>query len=216
MKYKNILFDLDGTLTDSKPGIVKSICKALQYFGIDYSAINLDLFIGPPLMNSLVDMGINHQKAEEIVKIYREYYGKEGIYENSLYESISEMLACLKTNGHTLIIATAKSQPYANIVLDNFNIAQYFTCISASDINRTFDTKQRIIEDALKVCDITNLNSTVMIGDRKYDITAAKAVGIAAIGVLFGYGDYDELNAAGADIIVENVQELFHLLRGEN
>ena len=217
MKYKNILFDLDGTLTDSKPGIVNSLRFALQYSGMDTDNMNLDKFIGPPIMDTFVNtMGLNHQKAEEITKIYRENYSKTGIYENSLYEGIIEMLAYLKQNGHTVIIATAKPMPFTKIVLDHFNIFQYFSYISASEFEHAFETKQRIIENALEKCNINDLNTAVMIGDRKYDIIAAKNVGIASIGVLYGYGDYDELSEAGADYLVENIQDLLKIIKGSN
>lgn len=217
MKYENVLFDLDGTLTDSKPGIINSIRQAFRYFDINYDTMDLNQFIGPPLMNTLVDsMGMDFKKAEEVVKKYRDYYSQTGIFENSLYDGIQEMLAWLKDKGHNLVIATSKPSHFTNIVLKHFNISQYFSYIAASDFNRSFDTKQRVIEDALKQCNITDLCSTVMIGDRKYDIIAAKAVGIAAIGVLYGYGNYDELSEAGADFIVENVQELFNLIKEEN
>jgi len=209
MKYKNILFDLDGTLIDSKPGIVNSLRQALLCFEINPDTMDLNKFIGPPLMNTLVDtLGMDHQKAGAILKKYREYYGKTGVYDNSLYDGVEEMLVRLKADGHTLYIATAKPLPYTNIVLEHFNILQYFTYVAASDLDRTFDTKQRIIEDVLNRCNITDLNSAVMIGDTKHDIIAAKAVGIDAIGVLYGYGDYEELAAAGADFIVKSIKEL--------
>ena len=217
MKYRNILFDLDGTLTDSKPGIINSIRQAFLYFDINFDTMDLNKFIGPPLMNTLVNyIGMDLKKAEEVVEKYRDYYGKTGVFENSLYDGIQEMLVYLKGKGYTLVIATSKPLHFTNIVLEHFNILRYFSYISASDFSRTFDTKQRVIEDALKKCNITDLYSTVMIGDRKYDISAAKAVGIATIGVLYGYGDYDELSEAGADFIVENVQELNNLLRKED
>jgi len=217
MKFKNILFDLDGTITDSKPGIINSIRKAFSYFDINYNNMDLNQFIGPPLMNSLVEIiGMDIKRAETVVRKYREYYSQTGIFENSLYDGIQEMLVHLKNKGHTLIIATSKPLPYANTVLEHFGISQYFSYVAASDLSSSFDTKQRVIEDALKQCNITDLLSTAMIGDRKYDITAAKNVGITAIGVLYGYGDYNELSEAGADFIVESVQKLFNLIRGEN
>ena len=216
MKYKNILFDLDGTLTDSKPGIVNSLREALLCFEINPDVMDLTKFIGPPLMNTLVyTMGMEHKKADAIVKKYREHYSDTGVYNNSLYDGVEEMLSYLKTNGHALFIATSKPLPFTNIVLEHFSISQYFNYVAASDFNRTFDTKQRIIEDILKNCNIIDLSSTVMIGDTKFDITAAKAVGITAIGVLYGYGDYEELSASGADFIVKDVKELFNIIKDE-
>ncbi|MDR2547747.1 MAG: HAD-IA family hydrolase [Lachnospiraceae bacterium] len=213
MKYKYILFDLDGTLVDSEPGIVSSVKQAFEYFEINYETIDMKQLIGPPLMNSLVHvMGIEADRAGEIVRMYRLFYEKNGVYNSSLYEGVQKLLIKLKEDGYILMIATSKPFPYAKTMLEHFDILHHFTYVSASDLNRTYDTKKRIIQNALKQCDVKDSKDAVMIGDRKYDIEAAKLLGLDTIGVLYGYGDNNELSTAGADYIVKDIVELYEEL----
>jgi len=212
-RYNYILFDLDGTLVNTKPGIIDSLRHTFQEFEIDTDTTDVRQFIGPPLMNSLVDIvRIETGKASMMVSEFRRHYVENGVLNASLYDGVVDMLDILRTIGYKLIIATSKPLTFTNILLEYFNIMHYFSYVSASDIAQTFDPKQRIIEVALDKCTIKDFNETVMIGDRGHDVTAAKNIGIAAIGVLYGYGDRKELEEAGADYIVDNIHELTGIL----
>lgn len=211
---KYILFDLDGTLTDPKVGITKSVQYALGKCGIEVeNADNLCPFIGPPLRESFKrfyyfdDIG-----AEDAVAKYREYFSEQGIYENTIYDGIDEMLKRLITNGKILILATSKPTVYAEKILKHFNIDTYFTFVSGSELDGRRSKKSHIIQYALEQNVITDLKDVIMVGDREHDILGAKEIGIMSIGVLYGYGNYVELTNAKADIIVSDIKELLEKL----
>jgi len=209
-----VLFDLDGTVTDPKVGITKSVQYALCHFDINIeNADELCKFIGPPLRQSFKDFfGFDDKRAEEAVEKYRERFLETGIYENELYDGMEDLLGQLKEAGKTLIIATSKPTVLAEEVLRHFKIDSYFSFISGSELNGDRSDKSEILTYAFEKNDIRDLSSCIMIGDRKYDIIGAKSVGIGSIGVLYGYGGYDELSAAGADYLVRDVWELRKLL----
>ena len=211
-----ILFDLDGTLTDSKTGIVKSAQYALESFGIKIeNTDDLTSFIGPPIRQSFKEFyGFDDINVERAVEKFRERYFSIGVYENEMYEGIDVLLHKLKDNGKTLFVATSKVTTLANIVLSHFKIDNYFTFVSGAEMNGNRSEKAEVIEYALEQNNITDLISCLMIGDRKHDILGAKNVGIKSIGVLYGYGGFDELSNAGADFIVKDVGELSELLLG--
>lgn len=208
--YDVILFDLDGTLTDSSPGIINSIVYALNKYGISVEDLaELRKFLGPPLHESFRDFyGFDEEESMEAVSFYREYFGHKGIFENQLYNGISELLKKLNHKGKRLILATSKPQKYTNRIMEHFNLAEYFEFIAGSNMDGTRSKKAEVIEYALNKCKITDKSKVVMIGDRMHDIVGAKAAGIDSIGVEYGYGDYDELNNAGATYIVKTVDEL--------
>ena len=212
MSIKYVLFDLDGTLIDSKPGIISCLKTALFEYDAYTDHVDFNQFIGPPLMNSLVDvLQIDPDRADMIVKRYRTLYGEKGLYDSILYEGIHQVLMYLTDNGFELMVATSKPIQFARVMLEHFDISSYFSWVSASDFARTYDTKQRVITDALEHCNITDYNQVIMVGDRNHDIIAAKAVGIKSLGVLYGYGDRVELESAGADFIVRSPSELTEL-----
>lgn len=214
MGYNYILFDLDGTLTDSGEGITNSVMYALRKYGIEVAdRRELYKFIGPPLVGSFVQYyGFSAEEAAKAVEYYREYYKSCGIFENRVYDGIEELLAKLKGYGKILIVATAKPEPFAMRVLEHFDLAKYFVFIAGSNLNETRTKKDEVIRYALESCNITGLSEVVMVGDREHDILAAKTVGIDSIGVLFGYGSKDELERAGANFIAKSAEEIGKLI----
>jgi phosphoglycolate phosphatase len=208
--YDHILFDLDGTLTDSGPGIMNGFTYAIEKMGGQVSDRNqLKVFIGPPLKDSFGKiLGYSPEDTEKAIAFYREYYnGMGGVLENSVYPGIEQLLAGLLSEGKTLIVATSKSEYGTNIVLEHFGLKKYFEFVATAD-DKDRPRKADVIRYAFEQCGITDLSKTVMVGDRENDITAAKEVGIDSIGVLYGYGDYEELTAAGATYLAESASDI--------
>lgn len=211
MKYTTVLFDLDGTLTNPGLGITNSVAYALKKYGIDVKdRTELYKFIGPPLLNSFQDYyGFSEEQAVQAVEYYREYYQKTGIYENYVYEGILELLKELKAEGITLLVATSKPEPFARLIMEHYHLADYFTYIAGATMdNKTRVKKADVIRYAMQNCEAEDKRKLVMVGDRKHDILGAKEVGIDSIGVLFGYGDREELEQAGATYIAETVETI--------
>lgn len=213
-QYNYLLFDLDGTITDSATGITRCVEYALNYFGIQVSDLH-DLlpFIGPPLLDSFKEFyHFTDEQAVIATEKYRERYKDKGIYENELYPGIEELLAQARQNGKTVILATSKPEIFARRILDYFKLSDYFSFIAGSGLDGSLHTKTDVINYILQSNKIADLSSVIMIGDRKHDIIGAKDVGIDSIGVLYGFGDYDELSEAGATHIVKDIAELRNLL----
>jgi len=218
MDYKNILFDLDGTLTDPALGITSCVAYALGKYGIEVSDLStLNCFIGPPLLWSFSHYyGMSDEEASQCVKYYRERFSTIGMFENHVYEGIPELLSALKSVGYRLIIATSKPEEFTNIILHHFDLMQYFAFVGGNTLSEQRPTKDAVIRYVMdSVPDVTAENS-IMVGDREHDIFGAKANGLRSIGVLYGYGDENELDAAGADRIVKTVADLSHLLLESN
>ena len=211
MKYDIYLFDLDGTLTDPKIGITKSLQYALSEFGIHEELDSLTKFIGPPLRESFKKYGFSDSEIEKAVVKYREYFSKKGIFENTIYPKIPDTLKKLKDSGKSLAVATSKPTVYANRILEHFKLAQYFDFVSGDEMDGslTKDGKRDVIRIALDNLDPERKMSAVMIGDRKHDILGANDVGIDSIGVIWGYGSRNELETSGATWIVDNVVDLY-------
>lgn len=211
-KYDYILFDLDGTLTDSGPGIMNGFEYALGKMGIDIpDRSSLRKFVGPPLGDSFEKtLGFSPEDAAKGIAFYREYYANKGVYENDVYPGVFELLDKLKASGKKMIVATTKAELMANVVMDHFGLRKYFDLMVAS--NNT-DRKNKI--DVLKYA-IENggvdVEKAVMIGDRFYDVTGALHFGIDSVGVLYGYGSRQELEDAGATYIAETVDDLNGIL----
>lgn len=206
-----ILMDLDGTITNPKEGITKSVQYSLKKMGIEIQDLDsLVKHIGPPLKDGFMEYyGFSENEAQRAVEFYREYYKEIGIRQNEAYEGMEQLLIKLKQAGKTLIVATSKPEPLAVEVLDYFHLSNYFDDICGASFDDTRVSKEAVIRYALEKNGITELNSVVMVGDRRYDIIGAKAVGIPSIGVLYGFGDREELESAQADHIVEKVSDLF-------
>lgn len=212
--YSTILFDLDGTLSDSSQGIINSIIYALEKYDVnDYDMSLLRKFLGPPLHESFEKfMGFDKEKSLQAVKLYREYFSSKGLFENEIYGGVSDLLQNLKENGKTLIVATSKPQPFTDRIMEHFNLAKYFDFIAGSNMDTTRSKKAEVIEYALSECNIKDKSKVVMIGDRAEDMIGAQTVGVDSIGVEYGYGTFDELKNAGATYIVKTVDELKDLL----
>lgn len=212
--YNTVLFDLDGTLTDSEQGIINSIEYALKKYEIKVkSKADLRKFLGPPLKDSFKQFcGFSEEKAEQAVEIYREYFREWGIFENNVYDGIVELLEMLKAQNKKLIVATSKPEPFTYRILEHFDLLKYFDFVAGSNMDNTRCKKDEVISYALNSCSITDLQSAVMIGDREHDIIGANKVGIASIGVLYGYGNLQELEAAGATHIAKNPREIYEIV----
>lgn len=214
MTYKTVLFDLDGTVTDPGIGITNSIMYALHKFGIEVEdRTSLYPFIGPPLKESYHKYyGFDEAGQEQGVVWYREYYRDKGIFENILYDGMDRLLKQIKDSGRQVVLATSKPEEFADRILKHFGIAQYFDFVAGAAMDDTRTKKTEVIEYALESCGIMDVSTAVMVGDREYDILGAKAFGMDSIGVLYGYGDRQELEAAGATYIAEKVADIFGLL----
>ena len=210
-----ILFDLDGTLTDPGMGITNSVAYALGHFGITVTdRSELYSFIGPPLVDSFMEYyGFTEEKAKEAVALYRVYFSDRGWAENTVYDGIEALLAELRAAGKTLLVATSKPQAFAERILTHFGLDKYFTVICGAPMHapRGYG-KADVIREALAAAGVDDLATAVMVGDRHHDIDGAAAVGIASVGVLYGYGDRDEHEAAGAGVIAESVDALKRIL----
>ena len=208
---KTILFDLDGTLTDSGEGIINCAILALQHFGCPIpDREEMRTFVGPPLHESFIKHGVPAEQADEALRIYRSRYIPIGAYENTPYPGIRELLETLKQQGHTLYVATSKPEEMAVKILQHFDLARYFDQICGATMDTSRSSKEAVIEYLLSLNG--RADNMVMVGDTKFDIIGAKAHGIPAIGVSWGYGKVEEMVAAGAAAIAHSTEELLHLL----
>lgn len=209
-----IFFDLDGTLTDPALGITNSIMYALEQFGIRTECReNLYKFIGPPLVQSLMEAyGFSQNRAEEALKNYRVYFERSGMFENKVYEGVAALLGSLQAAGARLVLATSKPEIFARRILEHFDLANYFYLIVGADMSGARVTKEAVLGYALAELGGVSPKDSVMVGDRKYDVTGAAAFHIDTVGVTYGYGSRDELMQAGAKYIADSVSELQKIL----
>ena len=216
MKYKYILFDLDGTITESGPGIVNSVEYALHKLGYEEKdRESLKRFIGPPLTESMMKFyKMTEEQADQGVVYYREYQVKKGIFENSIYDGFIDSIKKLKEAGLTLAVATSKPEKFAKIIADNFDFAKYFACVCGATMDEARINKADVIRYTLDTLGISEeeKKSVLMVGDREHDILGAKANGLDGMGVLYGYGDRKELENAGADYIVNTTNDIADLI----
>jgi len=210
----NLLFDLDGTLTDPYQGISKSICHAFKTLGrvVPYRE-DLRWCIGPPLKNSFAKLleTDDDKLVQEAIAIYRERFGTVGLFENKIYEGIPETMKMLRDDGHVLYMATSKPTVFAKRIMAHFDLGQYFRAVHGSEMDGTHSDKTNLLAHVLRRERIAP-SETIMIGDRKHDMIGAKANGICGIGVLWGYGTQDELEASGARACVPNPEALQSVL----
>lgn len=212
---KYLLFDLDGTITDPKEGITKSVQYALSKFGIEEDCDNLIPFIGPPLLDSFMEFyNFDVEKSELAIKYYRERYSHVGLFENSAIDGMAEVLKKLKESGYVLAVATSKPTHFATPICDKFELSKYFDLIIGSELDGTRTRKSEVICEVLKQLN-ANPTDVIMIGDRKHDIIGAKEAGTASIGVTFGYAEDNELEEAGADFVVNTPGELLDCILEE-
>ncbi len=212
--YELILFDLDGTLTDPGEGITNSVAYALKKFDIEVKdRRELYKFIGPPLIESFMEFyGFSNEEAKEALMFYREYFTEKGMLENLVYNGVEVMLKALLKGGKHLAVATSKPEPFAKTILEHFGLDKYFEFIAGSTLEETRTKKAEVIEYALEKLKITDRKKAVMVGDRKHDVIGAEQCGLDSIGVLFGYGSREELEAAGATYIAETVKDIENLI----
>ncbi|AND00239.1 HAD family hydrolase [Streptococcus suis] len=211
--YQTILFDLDGTLTDSGQGILNSVAYALEKMGIEEpDTANLNRFIGPPLYESFSRFyQLNPEDTQSAVDAFRVYFKEKGMFENQLYPGIIPLLEELRTAGKTLVIATSKPEIFAKQILEHFGIAHYFDVIAGASLDSSRISKADVIGYAINQLEAFPKHA-VMIGDREHDIEGARMHQLPAIGVLYGYGNKQEFEKAGATMIVETVQDLKRVL----
>lgn len=211
--FKYIFFDLDGTLTNPAEGITNSVAHALKYYGISVSdKTQLYKFIGPPLAQSFSEFyGFSPDKAKEAVDKYREYFADTGIFENKVYDYIPEVLSKLKKAGFSLAMATSKPEVFAKRIADKFELTQYFDFIGGSLLDNSRTDKGEVIEYVLSSLK-ADREKTIMVGDRSHDILGAKKCSVKSVGVVYGFGNREELEKAGADYIAETPTQLGDLL----
>lgn len=208
---KTILFDLDGTLTDSGEGIINCAILALEHFGLPIpSREEMRVFVGPPLHESFISHGVPADQADEAIRIYRSRYIPIGKFENTPYPGIRELLEALKAAGHKLFVATSKPEKMSIEILEHFDLAKYFDQICGATMDTSRSSKEAVIEYLLHRNG--RADNMIMVGDTKFDVLGAKLHGIPTIGVSWGYGKAEELRDAGAVAIADTAEELLSLL----
>ena len=214
-KYNTVIFDLDGTLTDPAIGITNSVAYALKKWGIEVAdRKELYKFIGPPLLDSFGNYyGFSREDSERAVGYFREYFSTKGMFENSVYNDIPEVLSELRTRGKKLIVATSKAEVFAKQILEYFGLDGYFDFVSGATLDSSMVEKADVIDYALKSCGVDNISDIVMIGDREFDVFGAKHFGMDSVGVLYGYGSCEELAAAGATYIAEKPLDILNFVK---
>lgn len=212
--YTHLLFDLDGTLTDSEEGIVNALVYALGKEGItEKNTGKLRSFIGSPLLKLLQDAYVlPAERAEDVASHYRSYYAEKGIFENKVYPGIPDLLSELKQHGKQLILATSKRTYVAEQVLDIFRLRTYFDFVGGGSSDGKISEKTDVIRSVFEKTGDGIKENAVMIGDRNYDIIGARENGIDSIAVLYGYGTKEEIEEANPTYMVDTVDELRLLL----
>lgn len=214
--FSTILFDLDGTLTDSKPGITRCVQHALAELGIVIDDVEtLTPFVGPPLRESFQRyFGFDDEQSRRAIAIYRERFTAVGMFENGVYAGIPELLDRLRAVGVTLAIASSKPTAYVECILGHFELADHFTAVAGSNLDGTRVAKDEVIAHALSRLPAAGRNSIVMVGDREHDVFGARAHGIDTIAVGYGYSTPGELAAATPLAISNSVEDLAGMLLG--
>ena len=208
---KTILFDLDGTLTDSGEGIINCASLALEHFGIPVpDRETMRVFVGPPLDKTFREFGVPADKTDEAIRVYRSRYIPIGKFENTPYPGIREMLEALRDLGYKLFVATSKPEKMSVEILEHFGLAEFFQGICGATMDGSRSTKEDVIEYLIR--ENGRASHMLMVGDTVYDILGAKAHGIPAIGVGWGYGKTEDMVAAGAAAIAHSPRQLLELL----
>ncbi len=221
--FQYCLFDLDGTLTDPKEGITRSVQHALKYFGIEEPDLDrLEPFIGPPLKDSFMEFyGLSEEQALKAVEVYRERFAPVGVLENEIIPGTGQMLAHAREKGIHLAVASSKPLVFVRQILRHFQIEEYFEVVVGSELDGTRGSKEEVVEEALRQLGILEMDPAdkkslcAMIGDRKFDIQGAIAHGLTGIGVSFGYAGEGELSVAGADMVADTMEQLERILLGD-
>lgn len=211
-KYQYIFFDLDGTLTDPREGITKSVQYALRHMGIDETDLGkLEPFIGPPLMESFAEYyGFEVEDCRRCVEYYREYFSERGWKENLLFEGVRELLLRLREHGKVVAIASSKPEYFVQKILQYFEIDELFDEICGATMGEERTKKEEVIEELLQRLGLNkeDRKKILMVGDRRHDVEGARVFGIDCLGVAMGFAVEGELEKAGAVEIVKNMQEV--------
>lgn len=209
--WKTVLFDLDGTLTDSAEGITKCVQHALVSLGFDAPELSeLECFVGPPLQKMFMKYAdLDEETAEQAVELYRERYVPTGMYENKLYPSVIEMLDLFKKNGIVMGVASSKPEIYVKRILDYFGISSYFKVVVGSELNGERVNKKDVLEEAIKRLKMEkSRDQIVLVGDTEYDVLGANEADIDCIAVTYGYGDRNEIEKVRPVYIADTVSEI--------
>ncbi|HHU21973.1 MAG TPA: HAD hydrolase-like protein [Clostridiales bacterium] len=212
--FNIVIFDMDGTISDSGYGIAKCAQYALRHFGIDVPDLeDLKCFVGPPLIEAFMEgYGLTLEQAMEARELFRQRYVEKGLYENRMYPGVEELIRKLKRQGKTVAVATSKPQVFAEEILKNYGILDCFDQVAGGDLEGKRASKIQIMEEVFRKMGITEEQKagTVMVGDRVYDVEGAAHFGIACIGVGYGYAQPDELQEA--ELYAPTVEALSQLL----
>ena len=208
MSFHTVFFDLDGTLSDSKPGIIRSFQHALQAFGVKAEPESLEQYIGPPLRESFGKLGFDNDSVDAVIAKFRERYKTKGVYELSLYPGIAEMIEVLHGKGKTLVLATSKAEDSAILIMEHTKLAPKFTAMAGADLVTGRLKKADVLRHACEKAGITDMDGCLMIGDREHDVHGAHALGMPCAAVLYGYGSRKELKEAGPEYLFESVADL--------
>ncbi len=209
-KFNAAIFDFDGTVADSGDGIINCVIYALKKFGIEETdRVKLRYFIGPPLYDSFMDLyGVTREESETLVEYYRERYRTLGCEEAELYPGIADLLKTLRKHGVKTGICSSKPQQFIEKISARLGVLDLFDFISGITMDYKESGKDALLRIALDGLGITDLSTAIMIGDRHFDIDAAKKVGVASIGAVYGFGSREELTAAGADMLADNAEDI--------
>ena len=210
MKYKAIFFDLDGTLTNPEKGILNCIQYACDYYGVKAEWDSLKKYIGPPLKDTFTEL-LGADKADEATSKYRERFAPVGLYENEIYDNVPNALEKLKNAGFVLCTASSKPQEFVEKILDHFDILKYFDYVGGATMDGKISEKDDVIKSVLDKTGLEN-NEVLMVGDRKYDLLGAEKMNMDAVGVLYGFGDFNELSACKNVCLINDITELCDIL----
>lgn len=211
MGKKAIIFDLDGTLTDSGEGIINCAALALEHFGLPVpDRETMRVFVGPPLRDTFAQFGVPTDRLEEAITVYRSRYIPIGKFENHPYPGIEKLLSDLRNDGYKLYVATSKPETTSMDIMNKFGLTQYFDRICGANKDASRDEKSQVI--AYLLSEIGSVEEAIMVGDTAFDVIGAAQHGIPTIGVSWGYGSVADMENAGAKAIAHSMDELYQLL----
>lgn len=217
-KYRYAFYDLDGTIGDTCEGIFNCAANAMRKMGVEFddSYDSMRRLIGPPLVYAFENyFGLDKVGTEEATRLYRERYSVKGLYEMRLYDGLEESLQKLSKSGVTMAVVSAKPEEFVKRIVAHFGLDKYFSLCVGPDMTEGSTSKTHLIKRALEYFDITDVNDVVMIGDRKYDLDSAEELDIDGIGVAYGYGDTEELEACNPVFIANTPQEICGYILGD-
>ena len=213
--YQYLLFDLDGTLTNPKEGITRSVQHALRHFGIEVADPDtLTPYIGPPLIPSFIEFhGLTQEQAPEALQVYRQRFSTVGLFENEVLDGVPEMLRALKQNGRFVAVASSKPEPYVIRILEHFDLLQYFDEVVCASMDEKRSAKKDIIEEALRrMGKAPGDRDILMIGDRMHDVEGAQLCGLDSLGIYTGFAPEGELENAGTTYVFHTIGDMANFL----